>query len=144
MMELRPIVIDASGMILGGNMRFKAIQHIGMKEIPDTWVRSADSLTPDEQRRFIIADNVSGGDWDVEDLAANWDKDELSEWGVELEWPSEQDYSYKNKEINTDLFDDEMIIKLKYTESEYLQVKEQLSKIAETPEQAVWKLLGND
>jgi hypothetical protein len=37
-----------------------------------------------------------------------------------------------------------MIIKLSYTENEYWQVKEQLSKIASTPEQAVWKLLGND
>ena len=87
MMELRPIVIDAQGMVLGGNMRLKAIQHLGMKEVPDTWVKFADQLTPDEQRRFIIADNVSGGDWDIEDLVANWDKEELSEWGVELEWP---------------------------------------------------------
>jgi hypothetical protein len=37
-----------------------------------------------------------------------------------------------------------MIIKLKYTEQEYHLVREQLSKIAATPEQAVWKLLGNE
>jgi len=68
--------------------------------------------------------------------------EELEAWGVDVDWPD--DYSEKNKEIDTDLFDDEMIIKLKYTEEIYNKVKEQLSEIAETPEQAVLKLLGNE
>lgn len=84
MLALRPMVVDADGVILGGNMRYKALQHLGFKDIPDEWVRRADELTEDERRRFIIADNVSGGDWDTEDLAANWDKEELSEWGLEI------------------------------------------------------------
>jgi hypothetical protein len=53
-------------------------------------------------------------------------------------------FSGKNKEIDIEGMDGQMIIKLSYTEDEYWQVKEQLSKIAPTPEQAVWKLLGND
>jgi hypothetical protein len=53
-------------------------------------------------------------------------------------------FSGKNKEIDIEGMDGQMIIKLSYTENEYWQVKEQLSKIASTPEQAVWKLLGND
>jgi len=61
-----------------------------------------------------------------------------------LELPVVLDYSDKNKEIDIDSLDGEMIIKLKYTEKEYNQVREQLSKIAATPEQAVWKLLGNE
>jgi DNA modification methylase len=89
MMALRPMVIDSDGVILGGNMRFKALQHLGFKEVPDEWVKRADELTEDERRRFIIADNVSGGDWDVEDLAANWDVKELEDWGLELDWPAE-------------------------------------------------------
>ena len=90
MLALRPMVVDADWVILGGNMRYKALQHLGFKDIPDEWVRRADELTEDERRRFIIADNVSGGEWDVEDLAANWDREELSDWGVELpEWKDE-------------------------------------------------------
>ena len=54
------------------------------------------------------------------------------------------DYSGKNKEIDADSFSDEMTIKLNYSENEYDIVREQLSKIAATPEQAVWKLLGNE
>ncbi len=90
MMALRPIVVDSNNMVLGGNMRLKALQHLKFKEILDDWVRKADELTEDEQRRFIIADNVSGGEWDVNDLAANWDRQELSDWGLEIEWPTEQ------------------------------------------------------
>jgi len=84
MMKLRPIVIDHDGMILGGNMRYLALKEMGWKEIPDEWVKIADELTPDEKRRFIIADNVSGGEWNYEDLAANWDPIELENWGLEL------------------------------------------------------------
>ena len=54
------------------------------------------------------------------------------------------DYSGKNQEIDVDLYDNEMIIKLKYSEDDYNLVRDQLSKIASTPEQAVYKLLGNE
>lgn len=90
MLSLRPIVVDNNMMILGGNMRFKALQHLGFKDIPDEWVKRASELTEDEARRFIIADNVSGGEWNIDDLIENWDKDELESWGLELDWPIEK------------------------------------------------------
>lgn len=37
-----------------------------------------------------------------------------------------------------------MTIKLNFTETEYWHIKQQLSEIAATPEQAIWKLLGNE
>jgi DNA modification methylase len=84
MMELRPIVIDKNSIILGGNMRYKAIKQLGMKEIPDTWVKRADELTDDEVRRFIIADNVGFGEHDWEMLANEWDMTELTDWGLDI------------------------------------------------------------
>jgi ParB-like chromosome segregation protein Spo0J len=83
MMELRPIVIDSEGMILGGNMRFKALQELKYKEVPDEWIKRADELTEEEKKRFIIADNVGFGDWDF-DLLTDWDSDKLTEWGLEF------------------------------------------------------------
>ena len=83
MMELRPIVTDASNMVLGGNKRLICLQNLGYKEIPDTWVKRAEDLTEDEQQRFIIADNVGFGEWDME-LLEDWDKQDLEEWGLEL------------------------------------------------------------
>ena len=142
MMELRPIVIDTDGTILGGNMRYRALLDLGYKELPDTWVKRADQLTDAEKQRFIIEDNVGFGEWDWDMLSSEWDEQSLKDLGMDL--PVFTDYSGKNQEIDPGNFEDEMIIKLKYTESEYLKVREQLSKIAETPEQAVWKLLGNE
>lgn len=81
MLELRPIILDSNNMILGGNMRFKALKELGYKEIPDAYIKFADTLTEEEKRRFIIEDNISFGDWDVEILNAEWNKFDLDNWG---------------------------------------------------------------
>ena len=84
MMKLRPIVIDNDNMVLGGNMRLKALQELKYKEIPDEWVKKASELTEDENKRFIIADTVGFGDWDIDLLAHEWDNEELEEWGLQI------------------------------------------------------------
>lgn len=84
MMKLRPMVINEDNIVLGGNMRLKALKELGYKEIPDEWVKRADELTEDEQRRFIIADNVGFGEHDWEMLANEWNVEELEEWGLEI------------------------------------------------------------
>lgn len=82
MMSLRPMVVDSEGFILGGNMRYRALQDLGFKEIPDEWVKRAEELTEEEKRRFIIADNVGFGDWDWDVLGSEWETDNLNEWGL--------------------------------------------------------------
>ena len=84
MMSLRPIIIDEEGMILGGNMRFKALKELGYKDVPDEWVKRDSELTEDEKQRFIIADNIPFGEYDWDILAHDWDKDELLNWGLEI------------------------------------------------------------
>ena len=85
MMKLRPLVYDPKTMIvLGGNKRLLAIQNLGLKEIPDEWVRPADELTEEEKKRFIIADNVGFGEWDWEILESDYEQEELEEWGIEF------------------------------------------------------------
>jgi ParB-like chromosome segregation protein Spo0J len=80
MLELRPIVVNVDGIVLGGNMRLKACKEAGLKEVP---VIKAEDLTEDQQKEFIIKDNVGFGEWDWEDLANNWDAEELTEWGLD-------------------------------------------------------------
>lgn len=84
MMELRPMIINADNIVLGGNMRLKALKELGYKDIPDSWVKRAEDLTDNEQRRFIIADNVGFGEHDWAMLANEWDFDELSDWGLDI------------------------------------------------------------
>ena len=139
MLNIRPIVVNKDMMVLGGNMRLKACVEAGLVEVP---IIIADNLTKEQEKEFLIKDNVGFGDWDWDILANEWDAEQLAEWGLEVfQTP---DYSDKNEEIDIDSLDSEMIIKLKYSEDEYNLVREQLSKIAPTPEQAVWKLLGNE
>lgn len=83
MMKLRPIVIDNSNMVLGGNMRLKALQELKYKEIPDEWIKRASELTEDEKKRFIIADNVGFGEWDWDILNNDYNLDDLNSWGLE-------------------------------------------------------------
>ena len=84
MMELRPIIVDAEGIILGGNMRYQAVKASGMKEIPDCWVKRADELTDEQKREFIIKDNVGFGEWDYEMLSNIFDAEELAAWGLDI------------------------------------------------------------
>jgi DNA modification methylase len=84
MMELRPIVIDSDNVVLGGNMRLKALQSLGFKDVPDSWVRRAEDLTEEEKKRFIITDNAGFGEWDWDMLANEWNADDLVQWGLDV------------------------------------------------------------
>lgn len=84
MMYLRPIVVDESGTILGGNMRYRALKALGRTEIPDEWVTRAQDLTEQEKRRFVIEDNAGFGEWDWDVLANEWDDCPLADWGVDV------------------------------------------------------------
>ena len=81
MLELRPIVIDENNMVLGGNMRLKACIEAGLKDVP---VIHANNLSEDKKKEFIVKDNVGYGEWDWDDLANNWDVEELTEWGLDI------------------------------------------------------------
>lgn len=103
MMELRPMVINSDNIVLGGNMRLKALKELKYKEVPDVWVKRAEDLTEEEQRRFIIADNVGFGEHDWEMLANEWDVEELSEWGLDVpvfETEAENENKEKNKKLS--------------------------------------------
>ena len=65
MAEVRPIVVNKDMIVLGGNMRLKAMKEAGWKEVP---VQIVDWLE-DKQREFIIKDNVGLGEWEWEMLS---------------------------------------------------------------------------
>ena len=106
MLELRPIVVDANMIVLGGNMRLKACKAAGLKEVP---IVIADNLTEEQQAEFIIKDNVGFGEWDWDLLANEWDEQLMQEWGLDLPFDNtpvleaeEDDYEAPS-EIKTDI-----------------------------------------
>jgi hypothetical protein len=104
MLEIRPIVVNTDMVILGGNMRLRACQEAGLKEIP---VIVAKDLTESEQREFTIKDNVSFGEWDWDVLANDWDDSELNDWGLDVWKKAEEiDLSILNEDdLSSDLSD---------------------------------------
>jgi len=81
MLELRPIVIDENNMVLGGNMRLKACIEAGLTDVP---VIHANNLSEEKKKEFIVKDNLGYGEWDWDDLANNWDEQELTDWGLDI------------------------------------------------------------
>jgi hypothetical protein len=81
MLELRPIVVNDDMVVLGGNMRLKACKEAGLKEVP---IIKASDLTEEQQKEFIIKDNVGFGEWDWDMLGNEWDAQELTDWGLDI------------------------------------------------------------
>ena len=81
MLNIRPIVVNEEMIVLGGNMRLKACQEAGLKEIP---IIKASELTAEQQREFIVKDNVGFGEWDWDMIANEWDAEQLDDWGLDL------------------------------------------------------------
>jgi ParB-like chromosome segregation protein Spo0J len=104
MLKLRPIVVNSDMVVLGGNMRLKACKEAGLKEV---WVFKADNLTEQQQREFIVKDNVGFGEWDWDVLGNEWNVQQLGDWGLEVWQPEEQvDYSILDDEdFSSDLED---------------------------------------
>jgi hypothetical protein len=104
MLKLRPVVIDDDMMVLGGNMRLKALTELGIDEVE---VIKAKDLTEKQKAEFIIKDNVGFGDWDWDMLANEWDNTQLGEWGLDL-WNPEEDVDYSlldDEDLSSELSD---------------------------------------
>jgi len=81
MLKLRPIVVNEDMIVLGGNMRLKACKEAGLKVVP---IIKANELSIEQQKEFIIKDNVGFGEWDYSMLANEWDAEQLTEWGLDI------------------------------------------------------------
>lgn len=104
MLELRPIVVNDDMIVLGGNMRLKACKEAGLKEVP---IIKASDLTEEQQREFIIKDNVGFGEWEWQMLTTEWDVEQLGNWGLDIpQIASDVDYSILDDEDVSDQLKD--------------------------------------
>ena len=106
MANVRPIVVNTDMIVLGGNMRLKAMKEAGWKEAPIQIV----DWNEQKQKEFIVKDNVGFGEWDWDDLANNWEVEELTDWGLDI--PNfdatvldaeEDDFSVPDGGVETDI-----------------------------------------
>lgn len=93
--------------IIGGNMRYRAMKELGHKEAP---VFIIPKETPIEKiKAYTILDNNGFGEWDWDLLANEWDADMLDDWGLDLlvsediEEPENHDGALRNKPFTAKL-----------------------------------------
>jgi ParB-like chromosome segregation protein Spo0J len=130
MLSLRPMVIDENNVVLGGNMRLRALQELGFTDVEEAWVKRSSDLTEDEKKRFIIADNVAFGEWDWDTLANDWEVVDLEAWGLEIpfydeevkEEQSKEEEDFKTLELNFNAWDYKNVVaRLKQIDSKSLE-----------------------
>lgn len=102
MAEVRPIVVNTDMIVLGGNMRLKAMKEAGWKDVPIEIV----DWPEDKQREFVIKDNVGYGEWDWELIVKDWP--EAEEWGLDVpafktEAEAQEDDYEIPEELQTDI-----------------------------------------
>lgn len=105
MLNIRPIVVNDDMIVLGGNMRLKACKEAGLTELP---IIKASQLTEDQQREFIIKDNLGYGEWDWQMIAAEWNAEQLTEWGMDVpdfktEAEAQEDDYEMPEQVTTDI-----------------------------------------
>lgn len=122
MMKLREVVVDEDGMILGGNMRFRALQQIGKKTCI---VKIVQGLTPEQKREFILKDNTQFGIFDYDILSSEWDSLPLTDWGLDIPkaWTASPDES----ESPEDELEEPTIVKCPKCKHEFSVLKEKKS-----------------
>ena len=104
MLETRPLVVDENMVVLGGNMRLKALKSAGVFEVP---VHQVKDWTEDQKKEFIIKDNVSYGNWDWDIIANDWETNIISDWGMDVpEFDVDPDYSVLDDFDMTDQLDE--------------------------------------
>jgi hypothetical protein len=122
MANVRPIVVNTDMIVLGGNMRLRAMQEAGWKKAP---VQIVD-WSIEKQNEFIIKDNVGFGEWDWDVLANEWNEEELENWGLDLPILDEKELK-ENGEINfsTELDFESNYIVLKFNKDiDFLQIEQ--------------------
>jgi hypothetical protein len=141
MLEIRPIVVNNEMMILGGNMRLKAIQEIGLKEVP---IIKAENLTEQQQREFLIKDNVGFGEWDWDALANDWEYKELVDWALDV--PKMLDPEQFGEDFSLADGDKPPFQQMSFTlaDEQVTQIKNAIADVKLTDEYKYMETMGNE
>tara|TARA_Y100001937_G_scaffold50884_1_gene70841 strand:- start:5322 stop:6041 length:720 start_codon:yes stop_codon:yes gene_type:complete len=98
MINVRPIVIDENMIVLGGNMRLRAMKQAGIKKVP---VHQVENWSDEQKKQFIIKDNIGYGTWDWDLLANEWDLEQLENWDLDIPNLYNDEKEYYTAKIET-------------------------------------------
>ena len=142
MLQLRSIIVNDDNIVLGGNQRLRACKEAGLKEV---YIIKASSLTEEQQREFIVKDNLNSGEWDWDALANEFEIEDLENWGLDLPVQIED-----SDEFGTDFDlphgDKEPFQQMTFTlaDEQAEQIKNAIKGIKRTEEYKYCKTMGNE
>tara|TARA_R110000796_G_scaffold74184_1_gene166622 strand:+ start:620 stop:1210 length:591 start_codon:yes stop_codon:yes gene_type:complete len=141
MLELRPIVVNNDMVVLGGNMRLKACKEAGLTEVP---IIKASELTPEQEKEFIVKDNVGFGEWDWDIIANEWDSVQIEDWGMD-NWQNMDDIE-TNDEFTLPDGDKEPFQQQTYTlaDAQAIDIKNAIVDVKKTDEYKYMETFGNE
>jgi len=141
MESVRPIVVNKDMIILGGNMRYKAMIECGYKEVNVEVV----DWSEQKQNEFIIKDNVGFGEWEWDEIANSWDMEQLEGWGLDLPI-----FTKDSNEFGTDFNlpdgDNAPFQQITFTlaDEQAIQIKNAIEEIKRTEEYKYVETMGNE
>ena len=142
MLSLRELIVfphNDTFVVIGGNMRLKALRELEYTEAPCK-VLPADTHI-EKLKAIALKDNSSFGDYDYEALANEWDAQLLADCGIEVwQMPEDIEKELEEEEQKKDNAKAQKII-LRFNKKEFLYVRDALLSLGETFEEAVVYLL---
>ena len=141
MLNIRPIVVNSDMVVLGGNMRLKACKEAGIKEVA---IIKADDLTDEQQKQFIIKDNVGFGEWDWGMLANEWNSEDIESWGLDI--PGFDDVDDLGENFSLPDGDKAPFQQMTFTlaDEQAEQIKNAIEEIKHTEEYKYAETMGNE
>lgn len=103
MTALRELLVfkhEGKYVIIGGNMRYRAMKELGYAETICKIIPEGTSA--EDLKAYTIKDNAGFGEWDVDLLANDWDIEKLDLWGVDM---ANLDLDPEPEEAEEDNFD---------------------------------------
>lgn len=85
--QYKPLLITEDGTVLGGNMRLKAYQELGIKDI---WVSVVDAPTEEKKIEYALSDNDRVGKYEgdqMADLIGNFPEVDWGDYSIDLKEP---------------------------------------------------------
>ena len=142
MLQLRSIIVNDDNIVLGGNQRLRACKEAGLKEV---YIIKASSLTEEQQREFIVKDNLNSGEWDWHALANEFEIEDLESWGLDLPVQIEDSEEFGTAFDLPD-GDKEPFQQMTFTlaDEQAEQVRNAIEDIKRTEEYKYCETMGND
>lgn len=104
-LKARPLLVyqmkNGKYITIAGNMRLRALRELGAKDVPCYVFPKSTSVK--KLREYTIKDNMAYGEIDWENIANEWEPEELKGWDIEMpeDWFAEVPELSKNEEEET-------------------------------------------